>query len=313
MNSAESNAIVAAEDVRSIRDSIFTIRGVQVMLDRDLADLYGVPTKALNQAVKRNADRFPEGFVFQLTHGEFVGLRSQIVTSNGAARLPGDSLKSHAVTSKRGGVRYRPYAFTEHGIVMLASLLKSTTASEVSVRIVNAFVAMRKFILANAQVFQRLESVEQRQIVTEGRVNEILNRLNIGDVPSQGVFYEGQLWDACSLVERLIARARAEILLIDSWVGAGTLDLIAKKRKGVSVEVVTSARGNRLAATDIAKFNAQYGGLTVRTSESFHDRFLVIDDRELYLIGVSLKDLGKKCFGFTKMDAGEIAGLKRRV
>ena len=313
MNGAESNAMVATENARSIRDSIFTIRGVQVMLDRDLAELYGVPTKALNQAVKRNADRFPEGFVFQLTHGEFAGLRSQIVTSNGVARLSVDSLKSQAVTSKRGGVRYRPYAFTEHGIVMLASLLKSKTASEVSVRIVNAFVAMRKFILANAQVFQRLESVEQRQIVTEGKVNEILNRLNSGEIPFQGVFYEGQLWDACSLVERLIARARSEILLIDSWVGAGTLDLIAKKRKGVSVEVVTSARGNRLASTDIAKFNIQYGGLTVRTSEAFHDRFLIIDDRELYLIGASLKDLGKKCFGFTKMDAGEIAGLKRRL
>ena len=131
--------------------------------------------------------------------------------------------------------------------------------------------------------------------------------------PVQGVFYDGQLWDACSLVERLIARAKSKVLLIDNWVGAGTLDLLAKKRKGVSVEVVTSRRGNRLAATDVAKFNAQYGGLSVRTSEAFHDRFLVIDDRELYLVGASLKDLGKKCFGFTKMDAGEIAGLKARM
>ena len=131
--------------------------------------------------------------------------------------------------------------------------------------------------------------------------------------PLQGVFYEGQLWDACSLVEKLIGRAKKTILLIDSWVGIGTLDMLAKKRKGVVVEVVTSPRGNKLAASDIAKFNAQYGGLSVKTSMAFHDRFLIIDDKELYLIGASLKDLGKKCFGFTKMDSGEVAGIKARL
>jgi hypothetical protein len=131
--------------------------------------------------------------------------------------------------------------------------------------------------------------------------------------PLQGVFYEGQLWDACSLVEKLIGRAKKTILLIDSWVGPGTLDILAKKRKGVSVDVVASPRGNKLAASDIAKFTAQYGGLSVKTSMAFHDRFLIIDDKELYLIGASLKDLGKKCFGFTKMDAGEIAAIKARI
>ena len=147
MRNKESNVTIV-ENMRSIRDCIFTIRNVQVMLDRDLAELYGVPTRVLNQAVKRNADRFPEGFVFQLTQDEFNGLRSQFVTSNEMNHLPKGVLKSQIVTSKRGGLRYRPYAFTEHGIVMLASLLKSKTASEVSVRIVNTFVAMRKFILA---------------------------------------------------------------------------------------------------------------------------------------------------------------------
>jgi len=131
--------------------------------------------------------------------------------------------------------------------------------------------------------------------------------------PLHGVFYEGQLWDACSLVEKLIGRAKKTILLIDSWVGPGTLDMLAKKRKGVNVEVVTSPRGNKLAASDITKFNAQYGGLSVKTSMAFHDRFLIIDDKELYLIGASLKDLGRKCFGFTKMDAGEIAAIKARI
>ena len=131
--------------------------------------------------------------------------------------------------------------------------------------------------------------------------------------PLQGVFYEGQLWDACSLVEKLIGRAKKTILLIDSWVGTGTLDMLAKKRKGVTVEVVTSPRGNKLAASDVAKFTAQYGGLSVKTSMAFHDRFLITDDKELYLIGASLKDLGKKCFGFTKMDAVEIVGIKAKV
>ena len=131
--------------------------------------------------------------------------------------------------------------------------------------------------------------------------------------PLQGVFYEGQLWDACSLVEKLIGRAKKTILLIDSWVGPGTLDMLAKKRNGVAVEVVASPRGNKLAASDITKFNAQYGGLSVKTSTAFHDRFLIIDDKELYLIGASLKDLGRKCFGFTKMDAGEIPAIKARV
>ena len=131
--------------------------------------------------------------------------------------------------------------------------------------------------------------------------------------PLQGVFYEGQLWDACSLVEKLIGRAKKTILLIDSWVGPGTLDMLAKKRNGVAVEVVASPRGNKLAATDIAKFNAQYGGLSVKTSTAFHDRFLIIDDKELYLIGASLKDLGRKCFGFTKMDSGEVSGIKARL
>jgi hypothetical protein len=131
--------------------------------------------------------------------------------------------------------------------------------------------------------------------------------------PLQGVFYEGQLWDACSLVEKLIGRAKKTILLIDSWVGTGTLDMLAKKRKGVVVEVVTSPRGNKLAASDIDKFNDQYKGLEVKTSTAFHDRFLIIDGKELYLIGASLKDLGRKCFGFTKMDVGEIAGIMARV
>ena len=169
---------------------------------------------------------------------------------------------------------------------------------------------LKEYILRGYAVNERLERLERKVIKHDEQINLVLQTAL---PPIQGVFYEGQLWDACSLVEKLIGRAKKTILLIDSWVGPGTLDMLAKKRKGVVVEVVTSPRGNKLAASDITKFNAQYGGLSVKTSMAFHDRFLIIDDKELYLIGASLKDLGKKCFGFTKMDAGEIAAIKARI
>ena len=303
--------------VTDIQRRITTIRDRQVLLDRDLAELYGVSTKALNQAVKRNAGRFPDGFMFQLTKEEFAELRSQNVTSNKVSRSDVAILRSQIVTSKRGGLRYCPYAFTEHGVVMLASLLKSATATEVSVRIVNAFVAMRKFILANAQVFQRIESVEQRQIATEGKVSEILNRLNAGDVPVQGVFYNGQLWDARALVLSLVARAKRSLILIDNWANTVVLDLFVKKHAGVKVTIFTLEHFDRngvphrkISPADIATFNAQYPKLSVLYTTAFHDRFLIVDDKELYLIGASLKDLGSKCFAFTKLDPGDIRRIK---
>ena len=169
----------------------------------------------------------------------------------------------------------------------------------------------------NARMNQIEDRIDRRLVVYDKRIESLEEKVDFfvqtKEPPLQGVFYEGQLWDACSLVEKLIGRAKKTILLIDSWVGPGTLDMLAKKRKGVVVEVVTSPRGNKLAASDIAKFTAQYGGLSVKTSIAFHDRFLIIDDKELYLIGASLKDLGRKCFGFTKMDAGEIVSIKVRI
>ena len=311
-------AINNTSQMTDIQSRIMTIRGRQILLDRDLAELYGVSTKALNQAVKRNAERFPDGFMFQLTRDELADLRSQNVTSNADSILGGTALRSQIVTSKRGGLRYCPYAFTEHGVVMLASLLKSATATEVSVRVVNAFVAMRKFIIANAQVFQRIESVEQRQIATEGKVNEILNRLNVGEVPPQGVFYDGQLWDARALVLKLIGSAKRSLILIDNWATPEVLDLFAKKRDGVKVTIFTSEHydknhvpRHKISDADIKTFNNQYPHLAVRYNESFHDRFLIVDDKELYLIGASLKDLGRKCFAFTKLDKGEIRRIKK--
>ena len=169
---------------------------------------------------------------------------------------------------------------------------------------------LKDYLLRGYAVNERIERLE-RKVMKHDEQIELVLKTSLP--PTEGVFYDGQLWDACSLVEKLIARAKSSILLIDSWVGVGTLDMLAKKRKGVAVTLVTSQRGNKLAPTDIAKFAAQYGVLDVKTSTAFHDRFLILDDKELYLIGASLKGLGKKCFGFTKMDPGEIPGIKARV
>ena len=317
----EKDKLITANIVSSpnhIERCIISIRGVQVMLDRDLAELYGVPVKRLNEQVSRNIDRFPERFMFQLDTREFADLKSQIATSSADDCL--GHLKSQFATSNWGGVRKRPRVFTEQGVAMLSSVLNSQTAVLVSIAIMDAFVKMRQFIMSNAEVVCRMNVLEKRQITTDAKVDAILERLDSSEPPLQGVFYDGQLWDAYALVEKLIASAKKSILLIDNWATVETLDMLAKKRNGVSVTVVTSAhpdkQGNprpKISTTDTTKFNAQYPTLTVKFSEKFHDRFLILDDKELYLIGASLKDLGKKCFGFTKMDAGEIAGIKARI
>ena len=176
---------------------------------------------------------------------------------------------------------------------------------------------LKERMLAGALQSAQFAAIDRRLLSHERDIADLKEKVDFfvqtQTPPLQGVFYEGQLWDACSLVEKLIGRAKKDIFLIDSWVGPGTLDMLAKKRKGVKVEVVSSPRGNKLAQSDVDKFNAQYGGLMVKTSTAFHDRFLIIDSKELYLIGASLKDLGRKCFGFTKMDAGEIAAIKARM
>ena len=292
--------VVAVSDDGNIQALIKTIRGVQVILDRDVAGLYGVATGALNRQVKRNEERFPEDFMFRLSAEEWNNLKCQIGISSW------------------GGDRQLPYAFTENGIAMLSSVLRSPTAIEVNIRIMRAFSAMRRFLLANAQMFQRIETVEKRQIATDAKVDSILERLDATETPLRGVFYDGQLWDARVLVLKLIGNAKKSLILIDNWTTTETLDFVTKKRKGVKVTIITSEHYDKkhvphrkVSDADIATFNAQYPRLAVRYNEAFHDRFLIVDDKELYLIGASLKDLGKKCFGFTKMDAGEIDRIKK--
>lgn len=271
-----------------IQPMIRVIRGQQVMLDNDLATLYGVETRALNQAVKRNINRFPDDFMFQLTKEEL------------------DNLISQNVTSSWGGTRKLPYAFTEQGIAMLSSVLKSQTAVEVNIRIMRAFIAMRRFIATNAQLFQRLETIEyhqlemkQHQEVTDKRIDEVFRRLDADIPPVQGIFYDGQVFDAYRFVSDLIRKAKRSIVLIDNYVDDTVLTLLDKRVKGVSATIYTQRVSSQFQL-DVDRHNAQYPLIEIRQFNKAHDRFLLIDD-EVYHIGASIKDLGRKWFGFTLM------------
>jgi len=271
----------------AIQNKIYTVRGHQIMLDEDLAYLYGVQTKVLNQAVKRNEARFPAEFRFQLTQNEFESLKSQFVT----------------LKNGRGQHRkYLPYAFTEQGVAMLSAVLHSETAVKVSIRIMEAFVALRRFILTNAQIFQRLDTLEIKQIETDKKVDKVLSALDMKKIePKQGIFFDGQIFDAYKFVAGLVRQADKSIVLLDNYIDETVMDLFSKKKKNVTVTILTSKISESLKQ-DAKKFNAQYSGLEVKKFSKAHDRFLIIDDRDVYHFGASLKDLGKKWFAFSKMD-----------
>ncbi len=284
----------------SIRSKIHVIRGQQVMLDRDIAELYGVETKALNQAVKRNKERFLEEFCFQLIKEEAereVLSRSQFVT-----------LKKEEV--KRGkNIKYLPYFFTEQGVAMLSSILRSETAVKASIQIIKAFVSMRHFLLNNSEIFSELKIMRQHQIETDVHLKEsdkkidelfsLMDKYNIKE--TQGIFFQGQIFDAYAKFESFLATAKKEIILIDNYVDLSILQRLAKKKKSVNVTIYTDPK-TKLTAQDIQTFNSQYPTLTVTHTAKTHDRFLIIDKSTVYHIGASLKDLGKKCFGFSILD-----------
>ena len=306
-------------DADSIRSRILTVRGVQVMLDRDLAELYGVPTKALNQAVKRNIVRFPERFMFQLTRDDISNLRSQFATSNVTT-----SLRSQFVTLNKGQgqhLKYMPYAFTEQGIAMLSAVLKSETAILVSIRIMDAFVAMRRTLASLAPLLSRIEATERRQLKQEDaqvrneeRFKLILDAMQDKKFPPQKVFYDGQIYDAFEQMKKFVCMARQELIVIDPYFADSVLPLVARKRPGVSVLVVKNSRNKLLHAVDVAQFNAQYANsLTVRVSDKFHDRFLVIDKMTLIHVGASLNYLGKKCFAFSSLDKSNIPDILAKI
>ena len=294
----------------SIRSRILTIRGVQVMLDRDLAELYGVPTKALNQAVKRNSERFPEQFMFQLNKGELENWKSQIVTSN-------IELEQYV----KMGVRRAPFAFTEQGIAMLSAVLKSNTAITVSIRIMDAFVAMRRALATIAPLLSRLEATERRQLKLEDsqarneeRFKMILDAMQDKEFPPQKIFYDGQIYDAFEQMKKFVRMAKRELIVIDPYFDDSVLQLIAQKRKGVSVLVVKNPQNRKLHAVDVAKFNAQYANsLTIKDSIRFHDRFLIIDQTTLIHVGASLNYLGKRCFVFSSLDKSNIPDILAKI
>ena len=270
-------------DSQSIERMIYTIRNVQVILDEHIARLYGVETKRLNEQVKRNIDRFQADFMFQLTAEEYTILKSQNATSSW------------------GGRRSLPFAFTELGVAMLSSVLTSDYAIQVNIQIMRAFLAMRRFLASNANVFQRLENLEYKQIATDEKVALLYDKLEEGKLePRQGIFFDGQVFDAYLFVSNLIRQAEQSIILIDNYIDETVLTLLDKRHIGVSATIYTKFLSQQIQL-DLNKHNAQYYPIEIKSFNKAHDRFLIVDDR-VYHIGASLKDLGKKWFAFSLLN-----------
>ena len=276
-------------DLTNIENKILVIRGQQVMLDRDLAELYGVETKVLNQAVKRNIERFPEQFCFQLNKTEI----KEVVTNC-------DHLKTLIFSP------YNPYVFTEQGVAMLSAVLRSEIAIKVSIDIMNAFVTMRHLLMNNAGIISRISDTETKLIEHDEKIEtlfSLMDRYKIKD--KQGVFVKGQIFDAYIALQNLIKKAQKEIILIDNYIDLTILERFAKKKVGVKV-IVYTRQDTPVTKLDETQFNAQYPTLILKYTNNMHDRFLIIDNIEIYHIGASLKDLGKKCFGFTKLEDAQL-------
>ena len=279
-----------------IQSRIYAIRGVQVMLDSDLAEFYGVEVKRLNEQVKRNIERFPEEFMFQLSAEEYNLLRTQNVT----------------IETRRGQHRKcLPYAFTEQGVAMLSAVLRSETAVKMSIRIMGAFVAMRRFIGSNAQVFQRLDTLEIKQLETDKKIEYVLNAMESKEIQlKQGIFFDGQIFDAYQFVSDLFRSAEDSIVIIDNYIDDSVLTHLSKRKKDVKVILFTKNIFRSLAL-DVKKFNEPYPAIGIKEFKNSHDRFIILDNTTVYHFGASLKDLGKKCFAFSKMDIGVFEMLTR--
>ena len=298
---------VANYEVEQIKQKIYSIRGKQVMLDSDVAELYQYKTKRINETVNRNRERFPKQFCFQLTDEEMNNLKFKYITKskkeNNWSQIATSSMTDN---KKHRGKKYLPYVFTEQGIAMLSGLLKNDIAVQVSISIMNAFVEMRK-ILGNSQLmFNRINNVELKQLEFEKIANEKFetifkyiedNEKNI----KQQIFFEGQIWDAYNLIIKIIKQAEEKILIIDNYIDDSILEMLTKKKRDVEVIIYTSYH-SKISKLDIQKFNREYPNLKVIKTNKYHDRFIAIDNKELYHCGASIKDLGKKCFAITKME-----------
>ena len=276
----------------NIKNLIYTIRGKQVMIDSDVAMLYHYETKNINKAMKRNIERFPEDFCFQLTEKELKVMWFQ----NGTTL---DNMKYRSI-------KYLPYVYTEQGISMLAGVLKNEIAVQVSISIIRAFIEMRRFISLNGQVFQEINDIKGQLLEHDKKFDEVFDELQRKQESEfkQSIFFDGQIYDAYSLIIDIIKKAKQKILIIDNYIDDSILKMLLKKNKDVEVVILTSQNSN-LNKLDINKFNKQYPTLKVAYTNKFHDRFIIIDNKELYHIGASLKDLGKKCFAISKIEDEE--------
>ena len=277
-----------------IQNMVYVLREQQVMMDSDLAMLYSVETRALNQAVKRNVARFPEKFCFQISSEEYENLKSQVVISSSEKEKD----------ENYGGRRTLPYVFNEQGIAMLSAVLRSDSAIQISIRIMETFVEMRRYMANNAQIFERISGVEFKQLEyqkkTDERFEQVFDYIAEHEEVKQKIFFDGQIYDAFSLLVKLVSGAEKSIILIDNYVDVGTLNILAKKKANVSVCVHTM-RQTKLSFADVKNFNRQYPRLEVKYTDAFHDRFLIVDDGCAYHIGASLKDAGKKCFAINRL------------
>ena len=281
------NEIIKTEEIKNL---IYTIRGKQVMLDSDVAMLFEYQTKDLNRNVKNNIERFPDYYCFQLTEEEYKSLRCKNFTLNKNGR--GQHRK------------YLPYVFTEYGITMLAGLLKSQVAIDISIKIVNSFIEMRKILSSNMQVIERISNVEYKLLEHDKKFEELFSQFQLEDGFKQRIFFNGQIYDAYSIIIDIIKKAKIKILIIDNYIDDSILKMLQKKNENVEVVILTSEKSG-ITQLDIDKFNKQYPTLKIGKTDKFHDRFIVIDNKELYHIGASLKDLGKKCFAISKIEDDE--------
>lgn len=295
----EMNILVVQDNISNeeIKHLIYTIRGKQVMLDSDVVMLYHYETKKINQTVKRNINRFPERFCFKLTEEELETMWSQIVTT------------SKSEVNKYRSKKYLPYVFTEQGIAMLSGLLKNEIAVQVSIKIMDAFVEMRKYINLNKYLFEKVITIESKMdkkfTEYDKKFDEVFDQLQHEENIKQKVFFEGQIYDAYSLIIDIIKKAYKKILIIDNYTDDSILKMLTKKNKNVEVVILTSDKSN-IEKIDIQKFNKEYPILKIAKTNKFHDRFIIIDNREMYHLGASIKDLGKKCFGINKIEDTKI-------
>lgn len=277
---------------KQIQNKIYTIRGAQVMLDRDLAELYSVETRALKQAVKRNIERFPSDFMFELTEIEIDSMVSQSV-----------------IPSKKYFGGAKPFVFTEQGVATISGVLTNKVASEIHINIMRAFVQMRRFISNNALIFERLDSLEKKQFQTDDKIDTILNAIEFKDAkPKQGIFYDGQMFDAYVFVSDLIKSAKSSIVLIDNYVDESVLMLLSKRASACKATIYTKSISKELKL-DLQKHNSQYAKIEIKEFKDAHDRFMILDEKEIYHIGASLKDLGKKWFAFSRFESSAIEML----